>query len=175
MPLWGTKSGLENMPNWLTDEQKESCYATAAGWVYKHPNGTEEVLVSVKGLDTRVGAPTITAVRFSGGAYTVGATKQVKVTYNEKVTVVGAPTLVVTDSATNDAVATYASSNANGTVLTFEFVVAAGSETLSIAAQSLVKGVGVDIKEAKAPGTLNAEIAISEAVALAAGTKAVTV
>lgn len=175
MAQWGTKPGSENMPVWLNSNQKERCFASPAGWTYRHPNGTEEVLVSIKGLDTRLAAPSITSVKFSGGAYTVGSTKQVKVTYNERVTVTGTPTLVVTDSASHNATASFVSINATGTVLTFEFVVAAGSATLSIASQSVAKPGGATIKESKTPGTLDAEVSISSSVASAAGTKSVTV
>lgn len=172
MPLWGTKSGYEFMPNWLNDAEKENCYATAAGWVLKHPNGTEELLVSIAGLATGIGVPTITGVKFASGFYIVGATKQVKVTYNEPVLITGTPTLTIADSEGNNATASFVSANATNTVLTFEFVVQAGSETLSVAAQNVAKPGGATIKE-RLPGTADAEVAISSGVSTAAKTKTV--
>jgi hypothetical protein len=167
MPLWGTKSGLENMPNWLTAEEKERCYATPSGWVYKHPSGVEEVLVSVRNLATRVGAATITGVKFGSGTYTAGSTKQVKVIFNEKVTVTGTPTLAVTNSLGGTVTASYVSTNAQGTTLTFEFTVPAVGAVLSIAAQSVAAGTIVE----QAAGAAVAERAISAKLATEAGTK----
>lgn len=169
MALWGTKSGIENMPTWLTPEERENCYATSAGWVLKHKDGTEELLVAVRGLQTRLGAANITKVSFGSGAYTAGASKQVKVTFNEKVTVTGNPTLEVTNSLGGTVTATYASINAQGTTLTFTFTAPAAGATLSIAAQS-VSLAGGTITE-QATGNAAAELAISAGIAGAAGTK----
>lgn len=168
MPLWGTKSGLEFMPNWLNAEEKERCYATPAGWVLKHPNGTEEVLVSVRNLATRVGAATITGVKFGAGPFVTGTTKQVRLTFNEKVTVTGTPTLAVTNSLGGTVTATYVSTNSNGTVLTFEFTAPAKDAVLSVATQSVAAGTIVE----QAAGAA-AERLISVTVAAAAGTRTV--
>jgi hypothetical protein len=173
MALWGTKSGSEKKPMWLTEEEKERCYATPSGWVIKQPTGVEEVLVSVKGLDTRVGAPTISSVKFGSGTFSAGTTRQVKVTFNEKVTVTGNPTLVITGSLGTNPVATFASINANSTVLTFNFTVPTAPAVLSVGAQS-VSLAGGTIKESKAPGTSNAELVIDLSTAQGAGTKTVT-
>ena len=47
MALWNKSQ----KPAWLTKEQQENCVATARGWVLKRKNGTEELLVSIRGLD----------------------------------------------------------------------------------------------------------------------------
>jgi len=171
MPLWGTSTSNENKPLWLTQEEQENCYATAEGWVLKHPGrGTEELLVAVRGLDTGLAAPSITKIVFGSGSYVVGTSATVKVSYNEKVTVTGTPTLVVTGSVAGAITASYSSINATGTTLTFTFTVPDAGNDLTIGAQSVVI-TGATIKEAKAPGTTNADVAITSDVGTAAGTK----
>ena len=78
--LWGINTSDENKPSWLTTEEKENCYATQAGWVYKHPDGTEEVLVAIAGLAgvLKLAAASITNISFGNGTYTAGTTKTVR-------------------------------------------------------------------------------------------------
>jgi hypothetical protein len=94
--LWGIKSGDEAKPNWLTDDEKENTFASNSGWVLRHASGIEETLVAIADLKSRLGAASITEVKFGTGTYTAAGTKTVRVTFNEKVTVTGSPTLVVT-------------------------------------------------------------------------------
>lgn len=170
--LWGTSAatGLEHKPVWLTDTQKESTYATKDGWVYKRKDGTEEVLVAIRGLNTRLAAATITSVAFGTGTYTAGTTKTVKVQFNEKVTVTGTPTLVVTGSVAGSITASYASTNTAGDTLTFSFTVPAADNTLSVGAQSVSLAGGTIVETGITP-TVNAALTISSTVATAAGTK----
>lgn len=44
MPLWSRTV----KPKWLTTEQKSRTSLTAVGWVYTHPNGLKEILVSMR-------------------------------------------------------------------------------------------------------------------------------
>lgn len=181
MPLWGTgRNGLEKKPNWLTDEEKERCFATSAGWVLRGADGSEEVLVAISGLNraadatgTGLGAATITGVKFASGAYVAGTTKQVKVSYNERVTVTGVPTIVVTAATAGPITASFVSANAAGTTLTFEFVVPSAPDTLTIGTQSVVLAGGSVIETGVTP-TVNAELLISAGVAAEAGSKVAT-
>lgn len=177
--LWGTSAttGLEHKPNWLVDslnplrdQQKENTYATKDGWVYKRKDGTEEVLVAIRGLNTRLAAATVTSIVFGSGAYTAGTTKTVRVQFNEKVTVTGNPTLVVTGSVAGSVTATYSSTNAAGDTLVFSFTVPAAGNTLSIGAQSVLLAGGT-ITETGIDPTVNASLTVSSTVAAAAGTK----
>lgn len=170
--LWGTSAitGLEHKPVWLTDTQKESTYATKDGWVYKRKDGTEEVLVAIRGLNTRLAAATITSVVFGNGTYTAGTTKTVKVQFNEKVTVTGTPTLVVTGSVIGAVTASYTSTNSAGDTLTFSFTVPAAGNVLSVGAQSVSLAGGTIVETGISP-TVNASLTISSTVAGAAGTK----
>lgn len=171
--LWGVKSGQSEMkPNWLTDKQKENTVATNAGWVLRHNSGIEETLVAVANLKSKLGAASITEVKFGTGAYTAGAVRSVRVTFNEKVTVTGSPTLVVTGSVIGAVTATYASTTGQGNVLVFNFTVPAAGNTLSVGAQSVTLAGGT-ITETGVTPTVNAELTISAAVASGAGTKTV--
>jgi len=169
--LWGVKSGQSEMkPNWLTDKQKESTVATNAGWVLRHNSGIEETLVAVANLKTKLGAASITEVKFGTGAFTAGTSKTVRVTYNEKVTVTGSPTLVVTGSVAGAITATYSSTAGTGNVLVFTFTVPVAPNVLSIGAQNIALAGGT-ITETGVTPTVNAEVAIRAAVAAGAGTK----
>ena len=166
--LWGTTSGDEQKPNWLTAEEKEATFAGPGGWTLRHPNGTEEVLVALARLQTRIGAPTIVSVAFGNGTFTAGASRTVKVSYNEKVTVTGNPTLVVAGTVTPSTTATYASSNAAGTTLTFSFIVPAAGQTLSIGSQSVSLSGGTIVDQT---GGASAELVVTAGQGTDAGTK----
>ena len=172
MASWGTSTNLEKKPTWLTEAQKESCYATPAGWVFKRKDGEEEVLVAIKGLSLaeRLAAATITDIVFATGTYTAAGTKSVKVSFNEKVTVTGSPTLIVTGSVAGAITATYASTNAAGTTLTFNFTVPASGNVLSVGAQSVALAGGTVVETGVTP-TVNASLVVTAGVASAAGTK----
>lgn len=167
MAQWGTSTSNEAKPNWLSDEQKERTYATPAGWTIKQKGGVEELLVSVRGLNSRLGAASISEVRFGTGTYTAGTTKTVKVSFNEVVAVTGSPTLVVTGSVTGAVTATFASLSANGTVMTFNFTVPAAGQTLSIGAQTVALAGGTIVDGA----AVAADRTLTLAVGQGAGTK----
>lgn len=180
MPQWGTgREGLEGKPNWLTNDEKERCYATNAGWVLKREDGSEEVLVAISGLSlaldalgTGLAAATITGVKFGTGSFVGATVKQVKVSYNEKVTVTGVPTLLVKPATGLDITASYVSTNSAGNTLTFEFTTPAAPNTLTILPQSIALNAGTIVETGVTP-TVNAELAISADVAAAAGSKEV--
>ena len=125
MPLWGTThDSATNKPKYLpadedSDFNKAECYATQSGWVMQsgtessgndNANADVEVLVAIGGLagadaSTGLRAPTVTSIRFikgttattdltgSGGA--ANCEINVEITYDEAVTVAGAPRVVV--------------------------------------------------------------------------------
>lgn len=168
--LWGIKAGNEVKPSWLNDEEKENTFASNAGWVLKHPSGIEETLVAVANLKVKLGAASITEVKFGTGTYTAGTTKTVRVTYNEKVTVTGSPTLVVTGSVDGPVTATYSSTTGQGNVLVFAFTVPAAANVLTVGAQNITLAGGTIVETDVTP-TVNADVAISAGIALAAGPK----
>lgn len=171
--LWGVKAGQSEMkPNWLTDKAKENTFATNSGWVLRHNSGIEETLVAVANLKTKLGASSITEVKFGTGTFTAGATRTVRVTYNEKVTVTGSPTIVVTGSVAGAITATYTSTSGQGNVLVFSFTVPTVPNTLSIGTQSITLAGGT-ITETGVTPTVNADVLISATVASGAGSKTV--
>ena len=126
MSLWGDAHGAAtNKPKFLpqdenSDYNRADCYATQAGGVMQagHPSSgnsnasaTPEVLVASGGLagatdTTGLRAPTVTAMRFVKGttattdltASNSAARILVEITWDEAVTVVGSPTVVVANS-----------------------------------------------------------------------------
>lgn len=168
--LWGIKAGNEDKPSWLNGAQKENTFATNAGWVLRHNSGIEETLVAIANLKSKLGAASITEVKFGAGTYTAGTTKTIRVTYNEKVTVTGSPTLVVTGSVVGAIAATYTSTAGQGNVLVFSFTVPAAANVLTVGAQSIALNAGTIVETGVTP-TVNADLAISAAIAAAAGTK----
>ena len=126
MPLWGNAhASATNKPKFLPADEdsnynRADCYATQEGWVMQagHPssgNGNTsavpEVLVASGGLagatdTTGLRAPTVTSMRFVKGTaaatdLTAGSssqTIQVEITWDEEVTVVGSPQVVVANN-----------------------------------------------------------------------------
>jgi hypothetical protein len=175
--LWGTgTNGHEGKPNWLTADEADRCYATAGGWMLRHPDGTEELLVAVRGLSLtgKLAGASIDKITWATGAFGTSAAKTLKVRFNEKVAVTGNPTLAITNSLGGTITATYASINSDNNILTFNFTTPASAATLSIAAQSvLLAGGTINELDTTHQSTTAASLAISSAVATAAGTKAV--
>ena len=126
MPLWGNAhASATNKPKFLpadedSDYNRADCYATQEGWVMQagHPssgNGNTsadpEILVASGGLagatdTTGLRAPTVTSMRFVKGttattdltAADSTARVLVEITWDEAVTVVGSPTVVVANN-----------------------------------------------------------------------------
>jgi len=123
MPLWGTAHASgDNKPKFLPEDAnskytKDNAYATQAGWVMQagsaatgndNTAATPEVLVAIgdlAGIDATSGlrAPTIASIGFVVGKtattdLTAGTqTITANVSWDEGVTVVGSPTIVVTN------------------------------------------------------------------------------
>ena len=126
MALWGDAHGAAtNKPKFLpqdenSDYNRADCYATNAGWVMQagHPSSGNsntsadpEILVASGGLagatdTTGLRAPTVTSMRFVKGttattdltASNSAARILVEITWDEAVTVVGSPTVIVANS-----------------------------------------------------------------------------
>lgn len=179
MALWGTTvTADEAKPKHLTAEQKKTVYATDRGWVQLNGKGLEEVLVSIGGLaggtssTAGLGKATVDFVDFVTTSYghVAGGTIDVRVTYNEKVTVVttgGTPSIVVTNDQTGsgtDGTFTAAYLSGTGTNrLVFRKTYSAGdggvelNDVLNVAAQNIILNSGT-IKDAGT--TLDSLVAI---------------
>ena len=113
MALWGkAAAGTQaQKPKWLsTDEnsayKKQDCIGMPGGWAMRagtaasgngNTGAQQEVLAAMKGnFGTTLAAPSITSARFVTTAHVTGTpTVTVEVTWDERVTVAGSPTLTL--------------------------------------------------------------------------------
>jgi|TARA_B110000263_G_scaffold75624_1_gene66090 hypothetical protein len=108
MPLWGkAAAGTQaQKPKFIGTTEgavynKQGVYATNEGWAIntkasKNASASPEILVAMGGLGTTLAAPSITSMRFTAAAITGGSrTVSVQVTYDERVTVTGSPTVSI--------------------------------------------------------------------------------
>ena len=103
MALWGNTDADEAKPKWLTTDEKDTTFATERGWVKLDGKGNEEVLCAIGELSTSVAGADITRVAFVSTTFdkSDGGNIDVRVTFNEKVTVTGGPpTLAITNDQT---------------------------------------------------------------------------
>ena len=105
MALWGVSTTDESKPKWLTAEQKKTVFATDRGWVQLNGKGNEEVICAIGELagvstTTGIGAATVTSVEFVTTSFDVsdGGNIDVRVIFNEKVTVDTTGFIVITNS-----------------------------------------------------------------------------
>lgn len=187
MSLWGSSSSDESKPKNLTTADKAEVYANESGWVVRagskltgngNTSATPEVLVTIGGLGTALAAASISSTQFDISEFDVsaGGTLSATVNYNEQVTVVGSPTIVVTNSQAGGgsaATLTLTKSAATANSITFTLVVGAAGSTisaddvLSIGAQNVALAGGT-IKDTVANS--NAAVAISAGAGSIAGT-----
>tara|TARA_R110002153_G_scaffold3902_4_gene18714 strand:+ start:916 stop:1500 length:585 start_codon:yes stop_codon:yes gene_type:complete len=189
MSLWGSSSSDESKPKNLTTADKAEVYANESGWVVRagskltgngNTSATPEVLVTLGGLSTALAAASISSTQFDISEFDVsaGGTLSATVNYNEQVTVVGSPTIVVTNSQAGGgsaATLTLTKSAATANAITFTLVVGAAGSTisaddvLSIGAQNVALAGGT-IKDTAAATDTNALVAISAGAGSIAGT-----
>lgn len=172
MPLWGISTSDESKPKWLSAEEKSNTFATSEGWVYKRPDGTEELLIAVGGLNTALATPTIASVYFANTAatYIQGHTNaHVLVSYNEKVIVAGVPTLSVTGGTTN-ATASYVSGS-NTNQLLFKFTVPSATQTITVEGQTITTNSTVTIVDS-ANSSVNAVVLFANSAVVGVQSKA---
>jgi hypothetical protein len=190
MGLWGASDSDESKPKHLTTAEKKQVFATTAGWVRESGNENSgndntaaqpEVLVAIGGLTTLLGAATITSMEFITTVWdaSAGGTMQTRVRWNEAVDVVEVGSglkIVLQRTPDGGSAASHTMRYASGTgtnELVFSLAIAGGSpvaadDVFNFVAQNIVKAGSTTLKDA---GTnVVSEVAISAAVALAAGT-----
>ena len=189
MSLWGKGAdAATNKPkNLSTNEnsqyKKQDVYATNSGWVQRagtkasgndNANSTPEVLVAIRGLagtsaSTGLQEATITNLRFIIGTtaatdLTAGSSSQtvlIEITWDEAVTVTGAPVMKVVNSGggTHDCVYTATGSTANRKRFTVASQTLATSQVLSLGTalhDAITLPGGATIKDT-ASGTINSQ------------------
>ena len=186
-PLWGASDSDESKPKNLTTAEKKEVFANSSGWVREagsalsgndNTNADPELLVAISGLAVSLGAADITEIEFITTAFdkSDGGTLQVRVRFNEAVTVTGTPQLTVVNDTNANHTLSYASGSGTNE-LVFSLTIAAGNaatdadDVLSIGANALALNGGT-IKDT---GTsTNSTITNSAAIGTAAGTITVT-
>ena len=177
MALWGNTDADEAKPKNFTTAQKQDVFATDRGWVKLNGKGLEEVVVAIGGLSTSLAGADINESSFVTTSFgeAAGGNIDVKITFNEKVTVTGSPTITVTnDQAGSGTDATFTATYQSGSStnnLTFRATFAAADggvaedDVLSIGAQNIALAGGT-IKDT---GTT-----VNSGVAVPAGTGTLT-
>ena len=186
-PLWGASDSDESKPKNLTTAEKKEVYATSTGWVREagsalsgnnNTNADPELLVAISGLAVSLGAADITEIEFITTAFdkSDGGTLQVRVRFNEEVTVTGTPQLTVVNDTNANHTLSYASGSGSNE-LVFSLTIAAGNaatdadDVLSIGANAVSLNGGT-IKD---KGTNTAStITNAASIGTAAGTITVT-
>lgn len=168
MPLWGVGTNNEKKPIWLNDEEKNRTFADDRGWVYRHPNGDEEILVAIgqlSGVDgsTRLAAPTVDGVEFADAAVTDGDTLMLNVYYNEPVEVTGTPRVPITGitATTMDYVSGSSDPTRGWLVFTVDTTGETGN-TVTVAASASISLNGGTITD-ETDGSTAAELALNNA------------
>ena len=186
-PLWGASDSDESKPKNLTTAEKKEVYATSTGWVREagsalsgnnNTDADPELLVAISGLAVSIGAADITEIEFITTAFdkSDGGTLQVRVRFNEEVTVTGTPQLTVVNDTNANHTLSYASGSGSNE-LVFSLTIAAGNaatdadDVLSIGANAVSLNGGT-IKD---KGTNTAStITNAASIGTAAGTITVT-
>ena len=186
-PLWGASDADESKPKNLTTAEKKEVYATSTGWVREagsalsgnnNTDADPELLVAISGLAVSLGAADITEIEFITTAFdkSDGGTLQVRVRFNEEVTVTGTPQLTVVNDTNANHTLSYASGSGSNE-LVFSLTIAAGNaatdadDVLSIGANAVSLNGGT-IKD---KGTNTAStITNAASIGSAAGTITVT-
>jgi len=186
-PLWGASDSDESKPKNLTTAEKKEVFANSSGWVREagsalsgndNTNADPELLVAISGLAVSLGAADITEIEFITTAFdkSDGGTLQVRVRFNEAVTVTGTPQLTVVNDTNANHTLSYASGSGTNE-LVFSLTIAAGNaatdadDVLSIGANAMALNGGT-IKDTGT--TTNSTITNSAAIGTAAGTITVT-
>jgi len=188
MSLWGASTSDESKPKNLTTAEKKNVYATTKGWVRKasdngcdNPLADPEVLVAIGGLTTLLGNATITDMEFVTTSWdaSAGGTMQARMRWNEAVDVVEAGSglkIDLTRTPDGGSAVSHTLRYASGTgtnELIFTLAIAGGSpvaadDVFSFVAQNIVKAGATTLYDAGT--TIDSQVAISAAAALAAGT-----
>ena len=150
MSLWGNDIKPKN----LTDAEKKEVYATKQGWVREagsilsgngNTSADPEVLVAISNLSANMGAANITEIEFVTTSFdkSDGGNIDVRVRFNEPVTVTGTPQLTITnDTPSRNLTADYLSGSTTNELIFRETIAAANAATnagdvLSIGAKAL--------------------------------------
>ena len=185
MPLWGASDSDESKPKYLTDAEKKLVFANTSGWVLEagsafsgndNTNATPEVLVAIGELNVALGSADITEIEFITTEFdkSDGGNIDVRVRFNEAVTVTGTPQFLVTNntSSSRNITCDYLSGSTTNELI-FRKTIAAGNaatnadDVLKVVADPVSLNSGT-IKDTGT--TTNSTITSAVAIGTAAGT-----
>jgi hypothetical protein len=180
MPLWGNSTSDEKRPTWLRAgdgpaNNINECFADERGWVIKHADGNEEVIVAIGGLsgygttDQGLGAATIVRVFFSKTGFGTDSIGTVFVQYNEKVNVKNLAATLEVEGSIDGTLVAYATTTTANKRVGFAFTTPGAEQTLVIPGQTIV-GIITDTSTSVASD----KIFISTEVTAAGGGTGVT-
>jgi hypothetical protein len=149
MSLWGNSTADEKRPTWLRPGDSPAndlneCFADERGWVIRHADGNEEVLVAIGGLagagstTAGLGAATIVRVFFSKTGFGTDSTGTVFVQYNEKVDVKNLAATLQVEGSVDGTLVAYATTTTANKRVGFAFTTPGAEQTLVIPGQSIV-------------------------------------
>ena len=155
MSLWGNDIKPKN----LTDAEKKEVFATKKGWVREagsilsgngNTGADPEVLVAISNLSANMGAANITEIEFVTTSFdkSDGGNIDVRVRFNEPVTVTGTPQVTITnDTPARNLTADYLSGSTTNELIFRETIAAANAATnagdvLSIGANAVALNGG---------------------------------
>jgi len=185
MGSWGATTADEAKPKYLTATQKESVYATDAGWTQpaqgisaarRTAGAKREVLVAIRGLGTaadKLAEASISSFRFITTSLSEASSEEmsVNVSWNERVTVTGTPKVTVSGPATGPIELEYASgTTTNNLVFTGELV---GGGNFAETDELVIGADAIDLNSGTIKDTVstnNADIENTEAIGGTAGT-----
>ena len=137
MSLWGNDIKPKN----LSDAEKKEVYATKQGWVREagsvlsgngNTSADPEVLVAISNLSANMGAANITQIEFVTTSFdkSDGGNIDVRVRFNEPVTVTGTPQVTITnDTPSRNLTADYLSGSTTNELIFRETIAAANAAT----------------------------------------------
>jgi hypothetical protein len=153
MPQWGSggtaTNATENKPQNETEFQKSQTFADQRGWVYQREDGTEEVLVAIRGLsgsDTdltaKLGTGNLTQAFLLNTTLKSDTTGVLRVVWNERITPTTTGTAVVRNFTSGTNITATRQGNTSSNFIDYYFAVPnqAGIK-LGLQAQTITQGI----------------------------------
>ena len=185
MSSWGASNSDESKPKYLTDAEKKLVFANSSGWVLEagsafsgndNTSATPEVLVAIGELNVALGSADITEIEFITTEFdkSEGGNIDVRVRFNEAVTVTGTPQFLVTNntSSSRNITCDYLSGSTTNELIFRKVIAAANAATNAADVLKVVANpVSLNSGTIKDTGTTtNSTITSVVAIGTAAGT-----
>jgi hypothetical protein len=152
MPQWGSggsaTNATENKPQNETEYQKSKTFADQRGWVYQREDGTEEVLVAIRGLsgssadlNAKLGTSNLTQAFLLTSTLKADTTGVLRVVWNERITPTTTGTAVVRNFTSGSNITATRQGNTSSNFIDYYFAVPnQAGINLGIQAQTITQG-----------------------------------